>query len=177
MPNHRSYIDVLLMAAYSSSTFVGKAEVLNWPVIGQAMKYGRAIIVNRKDMNSKINTMRKIGESVMNGIPVTVFPEGTTFKGPGLLPFKNGTFKVAADLNIPIIPCAINFQDIDHAWVDDDLFVPHFFRQMWKPVSRVEVRFGDPISSNNFNVLKEETKQAIIRMLDSMETNHHKHPE
>jgi 1-acyl-sn-glycerol-3-phosphate acyltransferase len=177
MPNHRSYIDVLLMSAYSSTTFVGKAEVLKWPVIGQAMKYGRAIIVNRKDMNSKINTMRKIGESVMNGISVTVFPEGTTFKGPGILPFKNGTFKVAAELNIPIIPCAIQFRDAEHAWVDDDLFVPHFFRQMWKPVSHVEVRFGNPISNNNFNDLKEETKQAISAMLESMVINHYKNPE
>jgi 1-acyl-sn-glycerol-3-phosphate acyltransferase len=127
MPNHRSYIDVLLMAAYSPSTFVGKAEVLKWPVIGSAMKQGRAIIVDRKEMKSKIDTMRKIGESVMKGIPVTVFPEGTTFKGLGILPFQNGTFKVAAEINIPIIPCAIHFHDKDDAWVGEDLFVHHFF--------------------------------------------------
>jgi len=169
MPNHRSYIDVLLMASYSSSTFVGKAEVLKWPVIGSAMKHGRAIIVNRKEMKSKINTMRKIGETVKNGTPVTIFPEGTTFKGPGILPFKNGTFQVAAEMNIPIIPCAINYHDKDDAWVGDDLLVPHFFRQMWKPFSLVEVKFGKPITSNDFNVLKEETKQSINSMLMNME--------
>jgi 1-acyl-sn-glycerol-3-phosphate acyltransferase len=169
MPNHRSYIDVLLMAAYSTSTFVGKVEVLKWPVIGSAMKKGKAIIVDRKKMKSKIDTMRKIGESVMNGIPVTVFPEGTTFKGPGILPFKNGTFKVAAEMDIPIIPCAINFRDTDDAWVGEDLFVPHFFRQLWKPVSFVEVHFGEPITSNDFNVLKEETMLSVNRMLDKME--------
>jgi 1-acyl-sn-glycerol-3-phosphate acyltransferase len=156
------------MAAYSPSTFVGKAEVLKWPVIGSAMKQGRAIIVNRKEMKSKIDTMRKIGDSVLNGIPVTVFPEGTTFKGPGILPFQNGTFKVAAEMNIPIIPCAIHFRDKDDAWVGDDLFVPHFFRQMWKPVSRVEVRFGDTISNTDFSVLKDETKEAIEKMLERM---------
>jgi 1-acyl-sn-glycerol-3-phosphate acyltransferase len=168
MPNHRSYIDILLMAAYSPSTFVGKSDVSKWPVIGSAMKQGQAIIVNRKEMKSKIDTMRKIGESVKNGISITIFPEGTTYKGPGILPFKNGTFKVAAEMNIPIIPCAINFRDIDDAWVGDDLFVPHFFRQMWKPVSFVEVQFGEPITSNDFNVLKEETMLSISRMLDKM---------
>jgi len=169
MPNHRSYIDVFLMLAYSPSTIVGKAEILKWPVLGHAMKYGRTIIVNRGEMRSRIDTMRKIGESVMNGISVMIFPEGTTSKGPGILSFKKGTFNVAAELNIPIIPCAICYEDVDHAWVGDDSFVSHFFRQMWKPFSRVEVRFGDPICNNNFNVLKEETKLSIKSMLDKME--------
>jgi 1-acyl-sn-glycerol-3-phosphate acyltransferase len=157
------------MLAYSSATLVGKAEVLKWPVLGQAMKYGRTILVNREDMRSRIDTMRKIGESVTKGTSVMIFPEGTTSKGPGILPFKNGTFHVAAELNMPIIPCAICYKDVDNAWVGDDSFVLHFFRQMWKPFSRAEVRFGDPIFSNDFNVLKEETMLSIKRMLTQME--------
>lgn len=165
MPNHRSYIDIFLMTACSPSVFVAKAEIKRWPLIGQAAKASRMILVKRDDMKSLLGTMNKIKNSINNNIPVTVFPEGTTCKGPGLKPFKNGTFKIAAELNIPVIPCAIEYPDRNNSWVGTDSFVAHFFRQMWKPVSRVNIRFGTPIIEHEFSVLKDKTHQSIEAML------------
>lgn len=169
MPNHRSYIDIFLMAAYSPSVFVAKAEIKKWPILGQSIKATKAILVKRNEMKSLIDTMKKIRQSVEQGISVTIFPEGTTSLGPALLPFKSGTFKIAAEINAPIIPCAISYLDKDDAWVSTDTFVAHFFRQWWKPISKVEVRFGEPISGNEVTELKNKVKKAIEVMLEEME--------
>jgi 1-acyl-sn-glycerol-3-phosphate acyltransferase len=169
MPNHRSYVDIFLMGAYSPSAFIAKAELLNWPLIGSALKHCKAIMVKRDSLRSMVYTMQAISQSIKDGIPVTLFPEGTTTFGPGTKSFKSGSFKIAAELNIPIIPCAICYHDRDDAWVGDDPFVAHFFRQMWKPVSHVEVCFGEPISSTNKEILEERIKETIDGMLRKME--------
>ena len=169
MPNHRSYIDIFLMAAYSPSTFVAKAEILRWPLLGQSVKAGKVILVKREEMKSLLESMKKIQNSIQNQIPITIFPEGTTSRGPGLLPFKKGTFKIAAELNVPIIPCAISYQNMDEAWIGDDTFIGHFFRERWRPISRVVIRFGEPISGNDFPLLKENVKNAIAEMLQEIQ--------
>ncbi|MDA3816519.1 MAG: lysophospholipid acyltransferase family protein [Prolixibacteraceae bacterium] len=171
MPNHRSYIDIFIMAAYVPATFVAKAELRRWPIIGQAMKAFYIIAVKRSDLRSMIGTMNKIKQRVNEGIPVTVFPEGTTFEGPGTKDFKQGTFKIAAEAGIPIIPCAISYSDKRDAWIDDDLFVWHFFRQFWKPITKVDVRFGKVIIDDDYKSLKEKTQKSINSMLIKSESN------
>jgi 1-acyl-sn-glycerol-3-phosphate acyltransferase len=170
MPNHRSYTDIFLMGAFSPSAFIAKAEMLKWPLIGTAIQHCKAILVKRDSLKSMVNTMEAITQSINNNIPVTLFPEGTTTFGPGTKVFKSGSFKIAADLNVPIIPCAIVYRDRNHAWVGDDPFISHFLRMMWKPISRVEVRFGEPICSTDMEELKEKTKQAIDGMLSEIES-------
>jgi len=168
MPNHRSYIDIFLMAAYSPSAFVAKAEIQKWPLLGWVITPGHIITVKRNELKSLLGTMKKIKESIENNISITIFPEGTTHYGPELGKFKNGTFKIAAELNIPIIPCAIKYGDNENAWVSDDLFINHFFRQLWKPISLAEVRFGEPITCSDYQKLKELTKEKIEDFLQQM---------
>ena len=169
MPNHRSYIDIFLMAALSPSVFVAKAEIRKWPLLGQSIKATRAILVKREEMKSLLSAMKKIKQSIEQSIPVTIFPEGTTSKGPGLLPFKNGTFKIAAEINVPIIPCAIVYQHKEHAWISKETFVGHFFRELWRPVSWAEVRFGTPLQGADWQPLKEQVNAVIKNMLEEME--------
>lgn len=169
MPNHRSYVDIFLMGAFAPSAFIAKAELLDWPVIGTALKHCKAIMVKRESLKSMIDTMEAIAKSIKSGIPVTLFPEGTTTFGPGTKLFKSGSFKIASELNVPVIPCAICYYDRNHAWVGDDTFLSHFIRQMWKPVSRVEVKFGDPIVSTDMELLKDKTKIAIDGLLREMD--------
>jgi 1-acyl-sn-glycerol-3-phosphate acyltransferase len=169
MPNHRSYIDIFIMAAYVPATFVAKAELRRWPIFGQAMKVFRVITVKRNDLRSMIGTMNKLKQRIDDGIPVTVFPEGTTFEGPGTKNFKKGTFKIAAEIGVPVVPCAISYSDTRIAWVGSDLFIWHFFRQFWKPFTKVTVRFGEPIIDDDYKVLNEKTYKAINGMLEEIE--------
>lgn len=165
MPNHRSYLDIMIVAALVPSSMVSKEELKNWPLGSLGIKITNSILVNRKDIGSMIKTMHQIKTTVNQGIPVTLFPEGTTFKGPLTKPFKNGSFKIAAETNIPVIPMAIHYCDADDAWVGNDTFIPHFFRQMSKPVSRVFVRFGPVVTGSDYKIIQQNTREEIDLML------------
>ena len=168
MPNHRSYVDIFIVAALTPAAFVGKAELKKWPLLKLGAKLTNSIFVSRADLQSRVSTMHKIKESVSRKIPVALFPEGTTSKGPLTKPFKNGSFKIAADTNIPVIPMAIHFPDEKDAWIDDDTFVGHFFRQMSKPVTKVYVKYGTPIKNEDYKILQNETKESINSMLEEL---------
>ena len=168
MPSHRSYLDIFIVAAYTSTGFVAKAELKNWPFLKSGAKITNTIFVSRSELQSLLVTMNKIKESINNGIPVVLFPEGTSYKGPLTKPFKNGSFKIAADAGIPVIPMAIHYKDINDAWVDDDTFLGHFFRQMSKPVTHVSIRYGKPLTHADYKALQTETRKQIHAMLEEI---------
>ena len=165
MPNHRSYIDIFVVAATTPAAMVGKAEIAKWPFGALGARVTNSILVDRKNQKSLLLTMKKIKESISFGIPVILFPEGTTYKGPLTKQFKNGSFKIAAEGNIPVIPMAIDFKDENDAWVDKDTFVSHFFRQLGKPFTHVTIRYGKPIQESEYKKLQQLTKEQIELML------------
>jgi 1-acyl-sn-glycerol-3-phosphate acyltransferase len=165
MPNHRSYLDIFILAALTPAAFVAKAEIKRWPFMKIGARLTHSIFVSRSELQSLIATMNKIKVSVNKGIPVALFPEGTSYKGPLTKPFKKGSFKIAADSGIPVIPMAIHFEDENDAWVDDDTFVGHFFRQMGKPVTRVSIRYGQPLTNSDYKILQQKTREQIDTML------------
>ena len=165
MPNHRSYIDIFIVAALTPAAMVGKAELKKWPLGKLGIQVTNSILVDRSELKSLIKTMNKIKESVNNGIPVVLFPEGGTNTGPLTKPFKNGSFQIASDAKIPVIPMAIHYKDIEDAWVGDDNFLSHFFRQMGKPVTKVSVKYGTPVSGTDYKQIQTETKEQIDSML------------
>jgi 1-acyl-sn-glycerol-3-phosphate acyltransferase len=165
MPNHRSYIDIFIVSGLTPAALVGKAEIKKWPFGKLGAKVTNSILVDRSEIKSLVTTMNKIKDSVSQNIPVTLFPEGTTYKGPLTKPFKNGSFKIAADAQIPVIPMAIHYRDENDAWVDKDTFVGHFFRQLGKPVSKVYLHYGSPILNSDYKILQKETREQIDAML------------
>jgi 1-acyl-sn-glycerol-3-phosphate acyltransferase len=165
MPNHRSYIDIFIVAALTPAAMVGKVELKKWPLGKLGVKVTNSILVDRSEIKSLIKTMNKIKESISQGIPVILFPEGATYQGPLTKPFKNGSFKIAAEANIPVIPMAIHYKDKDDAWVGNDMLLSHFFRQMGKPVIKVFVKFGTPISGSDYKQIQIETREQIDSML------------
>lgn len=116
--------------------------------------------------------MKKIEATIARNIPVALFPEGTTFKGPLTKPFKNGSFKIAAESGFPVIPVAIHYNDEKDAWIDDDTFIGHFFRQMSKPFIRATVRYGEPLTSTDYAVLRDKTREQINSMLQEISLSH-----
>ncbi len=165
MPNHRSYIDIFIFSALTPAAFVAKAELKNWPMMRSGAKISNLIFVSRSDLQSLVSTMNKIKNTVKQNIPVIIFPEGTTSQGPLTSAFKKGSFKIAAETGIPVIPAAIHYKDTKDAWIGNDNFPGHFLRQMGKPVTRVSLRFGKPIINTDYQQLLFITKESIDEML------------
>lgn len=64
------------------------------------------ITVNRESKMSSFRAFKKASERLQEGISLIIFPEGgiSDQYPPQLCPFKNGPFRLAIELNIPIIP-------------------------------------------------------------------------
>jgi 1-acyl-sn-glycerol-3-phosphate acyltransferase len=64
------------------------------------------IPVNRDSKMSSYRAFREASERLKNGTTLIIFPEGGIANEypPALQPFKNGPFRMAIELKVPIIP-------------------------------------------------------------------------
>ena len=105
--NHTSILDplVLIAASKRSIHFLAKEEL--WHGLKKIIFNNMGLIpVNRKVKDHEALIMAL--EYLKDGCIVGIFPEGTTEKGRGLLPFKIGSVKMAHDTDTKIVPFVIN---------------------------------------------------------------------
>ena len=106
-PNHTSNLDIAAMCIMVKSdySFIGKEALKDGLVTGLFFQTVD-IPVNRDSKMSSYRAFKMAGERLQNGTSVIIFPEGKIGGEypPMLHEFKNGPFKLAIDLKIPIIP-------------------------------------------------------------------------
>jgi len=102
--NHISLVDGFLIAALTPCSFTGRADVDSWPVIGWVTRTLGYLGVERERRTATASLVSAIRERLHEGVPVVVFPEGTTSRGPGLLPLKTGAFEAVAQTEFPVLP-------------------------------------------------------------------------
>ncbi|MBI1289545.1 MAG: hypothetical protein GC178_18410 [Flavobacteriales bacterium] len=167
--NHRSYIDSICIFKNLDACPVVKAEVGKWPIIGFGLRHSGTVFVDRKSKESRRRTRQQIADFVKQGISTIVFVEGTTYVGPETGEFRPGTFMTAVEGGFAVIPIAIEFEKQDMAWVGKDTFIPHFMEVFGKcRESRVKVAFGDPIKSDDWETLRDESQAWISAKLFQM---------
>ena len=107
--NHRSYFDILL--TYSRcprlTGYVAKVEMLRYWLLRDWMKALYCLFLDREDMKAGLKTILQGIEYIKNGISICIFPEGTRNRQEEMLPFKEGSLKMAEKTGCPIIPMAI----------------------------------------------------------------------
>ena len=105
-PNHSSYLDIILMYQIipNEFAFLGKAEVLRWPIINLFFKRGIDIPVYRYSVKRAKECIDLSEIALNNGRSVAIFPEGGMLRSKKLRRFKNGAFSLAVQTNKPIIP-------------------------------------------------------------------------
>ena len=158
MGNHRSYVDAVLIPSKHPVVFVARSESRNWPIIGPGATALHTIWVDRKDRNSRRETRETVRKRLQEGMSIILFPEGTTYLGPELGPYRPSMFVIAAEAGIPITPVAIEYQDPSIAWVGDSWFIPHAWKHFGKPYIDVTVRFGETFTGIDPDVMRENMR-------------------
>ena len=75
--------------------FIGKAEVLSYPVFGYMLKHFY-ISVNREDSEDRYKSLIQLEEALDEGASIVVFPEATWNTSKELVgPFKQGAFRLS----------------------------------------------------------------------------------
>lgn len=138
--NHRSFFDVVVTYARCPGLtgYIAKDGVNKVPIFRIWMKRLHCIFLKRDDMKEGLKVILKAIEYVKSGISICIFPEGTRNKDrdnpTSLLPFKEGSFKIAIKTGCKIVPMAL----IGTA----DILENHF---PWIHSTDVKLIYGEPI--------------------------------
>ena len=110
-PNHTSFWDIpaLYRSLNTPFCFIGKSSLKKIPVFGYL--YGKLhILVDRKSKLSRYDSIFLLKERIAQNQSVVVFPEGTIPDvAPRLSDFKDGAFRVAIEMQVPIVPMTIPY--------------------------------------------------------------------
>jgi 1-acyl-sn-glycerol-3-phosphate acyltransferase len=171
--NHRSYLDIPALLTALSGIFLSKSEVARWPVFGPAARLQDTIFVERSCSDSRRAAREEVGRRLDAGVTVIGFPEGTTCRGPGKLPFAPGLFTEAEKRGVPVVPATIEYHDLDDCWVETESFVAHYLRCFQKPRVGVTVAFGEPLfatSPGETRILAEAwVEQSLVTINETLE--------
>ncbi|WP_198952452.1 1-acyl-sn-glycerol-3-phosphate acyltransferase [Mucilaginibacter sp. MD40] len=106
-PNHTSNLDITAMSLLVKNNFcfMGKQELVDGLVTSLFFRTVD-IPVNRESKIASFKAFKQAMERLQQGMSVVIFPEATIPESypPQLHPFKNGPFRMAIELKIPIIP-------------------------------------------------------------------------
>lgn len=163
--NHRSYFDILV--GYTTVPtllgFVAKKEMKRYPLLYNWMENVHCLFLDRDNLKEGMKTIIKGIEQVKSGISVWIFPEGTRNENEDImdmLPFKEGSLKIAEKSGCPVIPVAISGTA--------EIFEKHIPRM--KP-SNVTIEFGEPFIVKDLEPAKRKfagahTRDMIMEMLE-----------
>ena len=166
--NHRSYFDILV--GYTTVPglmgFVAKKEMLRYPLLSDWMVNVNCLFLDRDDIKAGLKMILDGIEKVKNGVSVWIFPEGTRNRHDDileLLPFKEGSLKIAEKSGCPVVPVAM--------FGTADVFEKHipFIRP-----AHVIVVYGKPfyikeLEPENRKKAGAYTRDVIIGMLEKLQ--------
>ena len=103
-----------------------------------------------------------------SGVPVLVFPEGTTTTGHDVLPFSRGAFGVARLMRVPVVPATLRYDNAEVPWVGSASLLPHALKLHRHNEIHGELIFGpslQPMAFADASALAEATRQCIRSLL------------
>ena len=144
--NHRSYFDIVLTYSHFPRVtgYVAKKEMTRYPLLVNWMRNIHCLFLDRDNIKEGLKTILNGVEEVKSGVSLCIFPEGTRNKvNDTLLPFREGSFKIAEKGGVPVVPMVI----VNAA----DVFEDHL---PWIKRATVVIEFQPPLN------LKEMDKSA-----------------
>lgn len=163
--NHASYLDIVVMFCLIPDTtlFLGKAELLKWPIVRVFFK-NMDIPVDRSNKMKAAQSIELTKEAVQKGHSIAIFPEGLIPDDdvPKLHKFKNGAFTLAIAKQVPVLPLTFqtNWKLFSH---HGDLFgngMPGISRSIiHKPILTTGMTERDLVN------LKDKTREVIEKPL------------
>ncbi len=107
--NHLSALDIPVLYATLPVQFriLAKKELFAYPFLGWHLRRSGQIAVDQKDARASLRSLNRAGESLREGMPLVVFPEGGRSPNGELQPFMGGAFYAALKAQVPVVPIVI----------------------------------------------------------------------
>jgi lyso-ornithine lipid O-acyltransferase len=176
--NHHSWIDIPVISGVTGCTFVANDGIEGWPLIGWLCKINNTIFVSRENKLSVGDQIGELRAAMTGDQPVTIFPEGTTHDGSGLLPFKASLFAalVPPPQGMMVQPVFLTYgrHTSRVAWVGEEKVTDNFWRLLsyLKPVTAT-LNFLDPFDPAQYADRKAISAEVRTRIGSAMEGGGH----
>lgn len=149
--NHRSFFDIVITYTLCPGLtgYISKNSVKKVPILGLWMQRLHCLFLDREDIREGLKVILAAIDEVKAGISICVFPEGTRNKNLdplSVLPFKEGSFKIASKTGCKIVPIAITGTD--------NVLENHF---PWIKKTNVTIQYGTSIDPKSLE--KEDQKK------------------
>ena len=186
--NHVSWIDIVVLGSLAELSFVARADMARWPILGTFARLQRTVFVERERKRTSGAQVSQLGERLAAGDAMVLFAEGSTGDGNFLLPFKSTLFGAAQAAlgesgagHVVVQPVALAYTRLHGlpmgrqmrpvaSWIGDEELGPHLKIVLRDGAIDVVVGFGEPIEfspeSNRKNVTRqaEEDVQRMVRV-------------
>ncbi len=107
--NHQSFFDIPLLIGWLGVPlgFIAKKELKKIPVLNGWITIIHSAFIDRSNPRRAIESISKGAESIRNGHPIVIFPEGTRSKTSAIAEFKAGSLKLPLSSQAVILPVTI----------------------------------------------------------------------
>lgn len=163
--NHLNESDPLfLLLALTHKRPVGviaKKDLWNWFFVPNAITGIGSLAIDRENDREAAKTIISASKLIAEDkLSIGVFPEGYTEKGRGLLPFRDGVFKIAQRGKAPIVVSVIRGSEV-------------FFKDLFRKRINIEIEFLEVIPEETVMALKTHELGDIIhkKMEESLAKN------
>jgi 1-acyl-sn-glycerol-3-phosphate acyltransferase len=130
--NHVSWMDIPALAGLTGTAFVAHDGLAAIPALRWLCELNDTVFIARHDRLSVGHQVEQVRAAVHETGALTIFPEGTTSDGTGLLPFKSSLLSAIEPVpdGIAVHPVLLDYgpESAMLAWIDDDPGVDNFMR-------------------------------------------------
>jgi 1-acyl-sn-glycerol-3-phosphate acyltransferase len=159
--NHLSWLDIVVIGSAFPVSFIAKAEVGTWPVIGTFARMQRSVFIDRTRRTATRDAHQAMTQRLAQGDPLILFAEGTTSDGYCVLPFRSALIGAATSVATEDGPALIQPLTIaypgragaknplpgpDLAWHGDMDLLPHLKEVISGPPIQAVLCFGEPLA-------------------------------
>ncbi|MFA6241089.1 MAG: lysophospholipid acyltransferase family protein, partial [Candidatus Hydrogenedentales bacterium] len=169
--NHLSYIDVLVLARTAGCTFVSRADVAQWPVIGFIARMMDTAFIDRTRVRDTKRVNDIIAAKLDKGYGVHMFAESRISQDAQVHPFKPPLLEPAVQKG-----CAVHYAAISYStpvgspraadvivWKDGVSFMGNMVNVLSLPGFSAIVSFGDePIQGGDRKELADKLYRAVL---------------
>ncbi len=175
LANHVTWMDIPAIAATTGSAFVGHDGLTTMPFLRWLCAMNDTVFVARYDPASVTEQVAAVRAAIKDTGALTIFPEGTTSDGTGLLPFKSSLLSALDPVppGIAIQPVLLDYgpDAADIAWVGDEHGLDNFKRIMARgralviTVHFLPVLAGDQLA--NRKAMAASARNALLQRLSA----------
>lgn len=173
LPNHISWLDIIVLNSLLPTRFIAKDDVRRWPVIGWLARQAGTLFVKRGVHREAARLNKQIEVLLAEGEHVVLFAEGTTTDGSKLLPFLSALLEPAVATGSRVYPAAIRYHtehgelDTVPAYIDDCSLIDSIWGIAGQKITRVEVSLGCAIPAGLFcrRTLAARAHREVLKLL------------